>query len=181
MSKKSTQVALGGVCASLSLVFMFLTGMIPFATYTLPAMAGVILVAVVMENGYPTAILVYSAVSLLSLFIVPDKEAAVMFIALFGYYPILKGKLEKIKFRPLEYFLKLIIFNAAAVLAYLVVIFIFGMKDVLENIGPFGQYAPLFLLGLGNVMFFIYDYALNQIIFVYGKILRPKILKQFRV
>lgn len=180
MSRKSTQVALGGVCASLSLVFMFMTGLIPFATYALPAMAGVILIAVVMENGYPTAVLVYAAVSLLSLFIVPDKEAAIMFVAIFGYYPILKGKLEKIKFRPVEYLVKFLIFNGAATAAYLVVIFVLGMKDILEEMGPFGKYAPFFLLGLGNIMFLMYDFALSQIIVVYDKVFRPKIIKQFR-
>ena len=58
MGKKSTQVALGGLAAALCTLLMFLTGMIPFATYALPAAAGIVLVAVVVENGASTAALV---------------------------------------------------------------------------------------------------------------------------
>ena len=43
MGKKSTQVALGGLAAALCTLLMFLTGMIPFATYALPAAAGIVL------------------------------------------------------------------------------------------------------------------------------------------
>lgn len=180
MSKKSTQVALGGVCASLCLALMFLTGIIPFATYALPAIAGLVLVAVVIENGYTTAVTVYVAAAILSLFIVPDKEAALMFTAFFGYYPILKGKLERIKSGLLRIPLKFLIFNAAVVAAYSVIIFLFGITDVLDEMGSLGKYAPLALLGLGNVMFAVYDFALTQVIFVYIHIFRPKILRRFQ-
>lgn len=74
MGKKSTQVALGGLAAALCTLLMFLTGMIPFATYALPAAAGIVLVAVVVENGASTAALVYGAASILALFVVPDGK-----------------------------------------------------------------------------------------------------------
>ncbi|MEG1778509.1 MAG: hypothetical protein RR263_00280 [Oscillospiraceae bacterium] len=180
MSKNSTRVALGGMSASLCLVLMFLTGLIPFATYALPAAAGIVLISVVIENGYPTAVMVYVAVSILSVFIVPDKEAAVMFIAIFGYYPILKGKLEKIKFRILEYLAKFGVFNVAVIAGYLFVIFALGIDDVMAEMNGVGKYAPLLLLGLANIMFIIYDYALTQVIGLYVEIIRPKILRKFK-
>ena len=100
--KKSTQVAVGGLASALCLLLMFLTGMIPFTTYALPAMAGIVLIAVVIENGTQTAALVYVSVSLLSLFLSPDKEAALMFLCFFGYYPVIKAKLEQIRPKLLE-------------------------------------------------------------------------------
>ena len=99
---------MGGIASALCLLLMMLT-IIPIATYTMPALAGMVLI--VVENGYSTAWMVYAAVGFLSLFICPDKEAAMLFVGFFGYYPILKGKLEKIKKRSMEYLSKFSIFN----------------------------------------------------------------------
>ena len=40
---KSKQIAAGGIASSLCLLLMFLTGVFPFATSALPAMAGTLL------------------------------------------------------------------------------------------------------------------------------------------
>ena len=42
MIKKSTQVAMGGIASALCLLLMLLT-IIPIATYTMPALAGMVL------------------------------------------------------------------------------------------------------------------------------------------
>lgn len=180
MGKKSTQVALGGLAASLCTLLMFLTGMIPFATYALPAAAGIVLVAVVVENGASTAALVYAAASILAFFVVPDREAALMFIFFFGYYPILKFRMDRISFKPLQYFLKFLLFNVAVVIAYLIVIYLFGIADILESFGDFGRYSVLVLLLMGNVVFAIYDFALTNLIWAYLYRLRPRIFRRCR-
>lgn len=177
-SKKSTQVALGGLSAALCLILMFMTGMIPFATYALPAAAGIVLIIVSIENGPKTAAIVYVAVSLLSIFIVPDREAAVMFIFFFGYYPILKPILEKLKPWIFNEIIKLIIFNASMVVGYLFIIYVLGIPDILSDFGDFGKYSALIILGMGNIVFFVYDFALTNLTYVYIHRFRPKILKR---
>lgn len=177
-NKKSTQVALGGLAASLCLLLMFMTGMIPFATYVLPAAAGIVLVSVVVENGVPTALLVYGAVSILALFVVPDREAALMFVFFFGYYPIIKGKLERIRWKPVQLLVKFLVFNVAIIIAYLVVIYIMGMPEILESFGDFGKYSALVLLGMGNLVFGIYDFALTNLVWAYINRFRPKFLRR---
>ena len=141
---------MGGIASALCLLLMLLT-IIPIATYTMPALAGMVLIVVVIENGYSTAAMVYAAVSFLSLFICPDKEAAVLFVGFFGYYPILKGKLEKIRSRALEYAAKFLVFNIAVIASYLVIIY---------------------------VVFWIYDVALSRIITAYREVLRKKIFRR---
>ena len=49
--KKSEQVALCGVVAALCTLLMFMTGMFPFSTYALPALAGLLMVTVAVETG----------------------------------------------------------------------------------------------------------------------------------
>lgn len=176
MARKSTQVAIGGGSAALCLILMFMTGLIPFATYALPALAGVVLIAVVAEMGWRTAMVVYVAVALLAIGVVPDREAALLFIFFFGYYPIIKGLIEKLRFKVVQLLVKYLLFNAAMVLTYLVVIYVLGIPDILESFGNFGRYSALVLLLMGNVVFAVYDFALTNIVIVYHQWFRPKIL-----
>ncbi len=175
MIKKSTQVAMGGLCAGLCVMLMFMTGLVPFAIYALPAAAGAVLIAVVVENGKKTAVVVYIAVSLLSLFVVPDREAAIMYIFVFGYYSIIKSGLDKIRPKPLSYIVKLIIFNISAVMGYLIVIYVLGIPDVLSE---FGRYSALILLGCGNIVFLIYDFLIGNLFKFYVNVFRVKYLSR---
>lgn len=178
--KRSAQVALCGMIAALCMLMMFLTGLVPFATYAVPALAGVLMIAVVVESNAKWALLVYIAVSIMSIFITPDREASMMFIAFFGHYPILKLFLERIKPRVLEYVLKIVCFNVCIVAAYLVIIFVFQMPDILTEMGSFGRYSVLVLLAMGNVVFLIYDFATTKLISAYIGWFRPKILRRFK-
>ena len=177
-NQKSFRVAMGGVSSGLCLFLMFLTGMIPFASYALPAFAGIVLIAMVVENGAKAATVAYGAVALLSIFIVPDKEAACLFIFFFGYYPIAKFFLDRITSKVLGYGCKLLLFNLAVVAAYLVVIYLFGLTEILEAFGPFGEYSALVLLAFGNVFFFVYDHMVGTLIDVYIQWFRPKFLRR---
>ncbi len=178
MSRKSTQVAMGGVATGLCLLLMFLTAMLPFAEYALPAMAGIVLIAVVVENGTKNAVVVYAAVSLLSLILVPRPEAAMLFVFFFGYYPILQFRLDRIRPKALQYLVKFLQFNVAVVAAYFVIINLFGITEILEDFGDFGRYSALVLLALGNVFFGVYDFAVSNLRYVYIHWFRPKFLRK---
>ena len=174
---KSKQIAAGGIASSLCLLLMFLTGVFPFA---LPAMAGTLLVVVVLELNRATAVMVYVSVSLLSLFIAPDKEAALVFIFFFGYYPILKGLIEQIRLRPLELAVKYILFNGMMVLVYFLMIQFLGMQYVADEMMEYGPYGLYFLLGAGNFMFFYYDKALTGLISAYIYQFRPRYIGKWK-
>lgn len=175
--RNSGKIALGGLVSALCLVCMFLTGLIPFATIALPAIAGVLLIVVVIELGKRWALLVYAAVSLLSAFLAPDMEAKLLFILFFGYYPILKAVIERLENRPLQWVCKLLVFNAAAIGAYLLAVFVFSLPIKLEL---FGVSLPLVLLLAGNVVFVIYDYAVTALTSVYVLQFQAKIRKRLK-
>jgi len=179
-NKTSFIVSLGGIISAICLVAMFLTGILPVFVYTLPAFAGALMIIIVIELGVKWAFITYSAVGLLSLLITPNKESAVLFIMFLGYYPIVKSFFEKNKKIAIEWFLKLLSFNTAMILSYLIIINIFGIADIIEEFGDFGKYSAIILLLLGNIVFVIYDIALTRVISAYINRFRPKILKKIK-
>ena len=179
MLKNSTRVALGGMIAALSVLLMFMTGLFPFATFALPALAGFLMVVMVIECGYRWAAVVYLAVAILSILTAPDREAALIFVAFLGHYPILKGLIEKIRFRPLEWLVKIVSFNVCILFAYFLMIYVLQIPDIMTEMGEFGQYTGVILLGLGNITFIVFDIALTRVISAYISWFRPKFLRRF--
>lgn len=164
--RNSSKTALGGIVAALSVTMMFLTAVIPTLTYALPAAAGILLMIVVIEIDKRWALGVYAAVSILSVLVLPDKEAAMMYVFFFGHYPIVKALLEgKLQSRVLLWIFKFLIFNVSVVAAYMVIIYVFQLP--LEDMEEFGKWGVWVLLGLGNVVFLVYDIALSRLVALY--------------
>ena len=86
-----------GMAAALSIAFMLLGAVIPIFMYIAPAIASFLVATVCVECGKTLAWTAYGAVSLLSLLFVPDKEVALTFVFLLGYYPLVKPKFEHIR------------------------------------------------------------------------------------
>ena len=81
------KVAFCGIVAALSAVLMFLTGLVPVATLAIPAIAGCLLIPVVVESGLSWGFGVYAVCSVLSFLLAADREAALFYVLFFGYYP----------------------------------------------------------------------------------------------
>jgi len=167
-SIKSKQVAFGGIITALSLCLMLLTGVIPVLVYSTPIIVGLFLMIIVIEMGKRWAFTVYIAVSVLSVLFVAEKESAIIYVAFFGYYPILKPILENIKIRPVEWILKFLIFNVSVIAAYFVLIKFFGIDISAENLGF--EIVVIILLVLGNILFLLYDIVFTRLVSVYIKI-----------
>lgn len=176
----SFKITLGGIVSALSLIFMFFTGIMPIFAYTLPALAGAFLIVIVIELGKKWAFITYASVGLLSFFLTPDKEAPVLFVMFLGYYPIIKSYLEKIKFRPLEWLLKIGLFNLAILISYKIIISLFRMKELIEEFNEFGKYSMLIFLVLANIAFVLYDIALTGAISTYINTFRPRIFRKLK-
>lgn len=170
---KNFKLAFSSVCASLGTVLMLMTIILPIASYTLVALAGLITSAIVIEINIKYAFSVYLAISLLSLLFVPDKEAVALFIFFFGYYPIIKYFIEKIKNRIIQIIIKLIIFNSSAILFFFTSINLLNIPRDSFNI--FGINIPIIILIIGNIVFLVYDYTITGLISIYINYLHPKI------
>lgn len=178
MKKISYKVALGGVLAAVALLIMFTTGLAPFLTYVAPMFAGMLAIMMMVEVSYGWATLTYVAVAILCILITPDREAAFLYIFFFGYYPIVKGLIEKIKNGVLRWFLKFAVFNISTVTCYFLIINLFGMKDVFDSLNSMGKYGLLIFWIAANFTFLIYDNFLNSVAIMYVKWFRTKFLRK---
>lgn len=151
-------IALGGVFAALAVVIMALGGLIPAATFVCPMLCMLILSLVLKQCGHRIGWAWYGAVAILSALLGPDKEAAAVFVFL-GYYPILKPKLDTL---PLKWLWKGLIFNAAILSMYWLLMNLFGMTELLEEFGEMGTVMTLATLALGNVTFYLLDLVLSR-------------------
>ena len=172
-------MAFCAVVTALEVVLMMITGLVPIGTYAFPCFAGVLTLAIVIEFGWKWALGVFAAASLLSALLSADKEAVLYFIALFGYYPILKNAIErKIKPKALQYAVKLAVFNAAAVASFYIATMLLSVKA--EEFTIFGVYVPLVFLAIGNLFFLFYDFAITVYVAVYVKNLRDKLFGKLK-
>ena len=174
----SYRVALGGIVSALCLVTMFLAGVLPALYLLLPGIAGILLMIIAVEVNTAWAFLTYIAVSLLSLFITFDKEAALIFIMLFGHYPILRFYIQKIPLRIIRLLIKLFICNVCIIGYFYVTVYILGIEDILEEFNDFGKYGAYILLGITNLIFLVYDIDLDFMHNLYKKRIMPKFRKK---
>ena len=176
MKSNTFKITLGGMITALSVLFMFMTGLFPFATFALPGIAGALLIMAVVEMGKGWAALIYAAVSLLSLFIAPDKESAVVYVLILGHYAITKSLIERIDKKWIRIILKLAVFNITAGISYFIVIKFIGITEDL----PFGKWFIAVFFAAANIAFIAYDYALTQLVILYFQKIRLTLKKIFR-
>lgn len=157
--KKAKRTALCGMLTALSVVLMATTAIVPAAMYILPIFTGIIVMLVHRSMSVKYALGVFFATSFLCLVLITDKEAALTYALFFGYYPVIKGKLESIP-KWLSWVLKLIIFNCAAVLVGVLSVYLFGVSG--EEYSDLGKLTVPILLGLSNVVFLMYDISLTK-------------------
>ena len=157
--KRTSKITFSAMMVALASFFM-LTSYFPYLTYSIPAIAGIFIMVSVIEIDKKWAVLSYFA-SAVIIFFLAEPEAKLLYIAFFGYYPIIKAAFENIKNRSLEYILKFAVFNAAVILSYTVLAGMFGVS--FGEMDEFGKNTVWILLILANIVFPIYDIALSRV------------------
>lgn len=152
-------IAIGGMMAAVAIVIMCLGGIIPIATYVCPMLGSILLAIVVRLCGKRIGWAWYAAVALLSLLLGPDKEAAIVFVFL-GYYPIVKGWVDR---RKLPFLWKLLIFNTAIAVMYALMIYLFRLEQVVQEFQGLGIVLTVITLILGNAALFMLDLVLGRL------------------
>lgn len=170
---KSTKlIALTGVLSALSVVLMFLGSVISVFTYVMPLITGLLMI-ILNDFSKHHSIVMFITVSIISVFALPDKECALTYVFFFGYYPVIRDRLNQIKSKTASYFVKLLIFNIGIIFSQLLCFYVFHIP--FDDI--FGKYGTAVLLLLANLVFVAYERLFSLLLILYNKRLRKIIIK----
>ena len=175
--RKSYCIALSGILSAICIVLMFCTGLIPLGVYLFPALAGLVVWLIYAEINRKWALLCYGCVAILSFLLTPDIEAKLIFTGFFGYYPIIRDLLKKIKPGILSFIVRFTVFNVPVIIIYFLLINLLGMGQIIEDFSEFGDFALLVFWAFGSFAFICYDFCLEQLLYVYDKWLKKIIQK----
>lgn len=169
------KIAFCGLMVALSAALMLSGGLIPIATYCAPMAAGLLLLPILLEYGQSTAWTAFAAAALLSLMLDADKEAA-FFYLFFGYYPIVKWKLDQgLKRKPLRIAVKLALFLAAFGVMYALLGFVLGMDAVIAEFREMGVGMLVGFAALFALCMLLYDKLLLPMLLLYANRIRPRL------
>ena len=170
-------IALAGLLSAVALVFLLIAGVIPSGWTGVTAVAGLAVGVAISAAGYLSGLFCYLVSGLLALLLVPAKQVAVLYLCLFGIYPLIKSKLERLKVRALEYVLKLAYFNLILVALYHLA-FALLFARIGEGLNPALPLLPLLMLS-GSVIFLFYDFAFSRVMSLLQARLVPQLRRRF--
>jgi hypothetical protein len=169
--------------AAMSVVMLTLGSLVEVLDLSMAAIASMLCIIAVIELGGAYPWMIYAVTSILSVILYPAGTACWFYLVFFGFYPIIKEKLERLH-QTLAWALKILILNVAAVVYILVAYFIFyggasagSISDVFISIFGSSDAGLAFAIGMYaavNVVFVVYDIALTRIISFYFARLRHR-------
>ena len=166
--KSIKNLAMAGVFSALCVVFLFVGSLFQTMDLSAAAIASIVVLIAYIELGKGWSLGVYAVSSILSLLLLPQKTAAAVFAFFVGFYPILKVLINGIKPKWLSYVARIACFNLFLTLLIYVSTELLGIK---EDFLAFGY----IIYGLSNVVFVIFDIALERISVTYISTIRPKL------
>ncbi|MBE6962834.1 MAG: hypothetical protein E7445_10345 [Ruminococcaceae bacterium] len=162
MRASAQRTALCGLLAAVSVVCLMMGSLIPAALYACPILAMAALLPLREQFGHSAALTTYASVSVLALLLVPDKELALLY-GFFGWYVPLQPALDRLQPRPLRAAVKLALANLAMLTLYGLLIFIFQMQSVLEELEGLNALWLIILLLSANCLFILTDILLHRL------------------
>lgn len=173
--KNSLKIAVCAVFTAMSVVLLFIGGAAFVLVYLMPMITSLLMIILRKTFGVSAAMITYTATSILSFMLVPDRECMLMYVLFFGYYPVIYPSLEKIK--ALKWAVKFLIFNSMAALIQFALIYVFGIPFLEEGEGIF---IIVIFAALMNILFVIYDFVIKNTFLLYEKKLEKRIKKYFK-
>ena len=168
MAKKTHDLALSSLMCALAVVFLWMSGVLPLATYGFPVLASFTLVPVRDECSKSYAWCCYAASAVLGLLLCADREAALVFLFL-GYYPLLKPGLDARRSKLPRLFAKLALCSVAMGTMYLLILFVFKLDAVVQEFEATAPWLLWATAGLGLLLFIVYDFVLARLTALYRR------------
>ena len=177
IAKAGKYIAFSGILTALAVVVMLLGSYFTVAAYALTGVASFLVYVIRTECDLRHGIAAYVCICLLGLLFVPYKEIVWLFLLLAGYYPLLKNRLDTLRFPLLRVAVKLLICNGTMVFFFYSTVNLIYTGRMLPE---YAQYAKLLSVGfviLGNAAFLCFDLALGRVLRFYRQHLSPRLRK----
>ena len=157
-----------------SVLFLFLAGVMPAGRISMYFLSSIFVSGLTIEREYLWALLCFIASSLIGLLILPDLLRLVPYVLFFGHYGIGKAYIERIKNKPFAFALKLLYFNVALLLIYLLA------NSVLTEDLSYIKLPVWAIALIAQIAFAVYDFVYSKVQQVYyEKLRRPLMGKKY--
>ncbi len=174
--RTSHRVSLTAMFASMSLLFLYLASVLPSGRIAMFFLSSIFVMGLVLEEEIGLAFLMFAAVSLLSLPLLPNPYLVIPYVLFFGHYGIGKFYIEThFRDKVVRYIIKLLYYNVALVLIYLLIDL--ADEDLLDTLISFDKIAIWILIPLAELAFVVYDYAFTKVTGYYFNNIRRKLMK----
>jgi hypothetical protein len=161
MSKSTRFLARAAMAGALGMALLYLASVLPSGKLAIVCASGMLTAFIRMSCGLSWSAGCFAATALLGLFLLPQKSVALLYAVFFGYYPIVKSLIERLPSAFARWIWKLLIYNAAFAVLFLLAFSVLAGAAQVEK-------WPLFaLIPVGNAAFVLYDIALTQVILYY--------------
>lgn len=174
--KKSKVIAYSGIVSALSVVMLFLGSVIWILGYTMPLVSSLIMIVLIESVSKKSALLTFVSTSLISFILLNDKECVLLYVLFFGYYPLIRDKVNEIKPKFLSTLIKYLAFNAAMVLTQILCVYVFGIP--FDDM--FGKWGILIFAVCLNLVFTVFDKLYTVLLKLYKIKLKNKIEKYIK-
>lgn len=162
--KRTKYIALGGILSALSVVILYISSLLPGYAIPAAAVSGLLTAAAVIHGGRKGISLgcaVFAVSAIISLLILPQKNAAIWYLFIFGHYGVTKSAIERISRVALEWAAKAAVYTAAFFILY---VFLPKAFAALTDLIPFGL-VPVYFVGIA--VFALYDIGFSRLIGLY--------------
>ncbi|OFI05096.1 hypothetical protein CLOACE_19150 [Clostridium acetireducens DSM 10703] len=170
MNSNTSYVTKGGLITALSIIFIYISTIIPTNRIFILAITSCLIPITVLISNIKFAFIVYLCTSLLSLMLVGLKSQVILYIIFFGLYGIVKYYIEILRKPLIEIILKFLFFNVSVILTF----FVFK-KLFINNLSI--KIPIIYIIGIMEIVFLLYDYALTLFINYFNNHFR-KILRK---
>ncbi len=155
--RKTLKITVTAMSAAITLVLLYLASVMPSGRLAMTVCASLPAVAAVVESGIGGGLAVFAGSALLALILSPDKTAVLMFVLFFGWYPVIKSLIERLRRPVFEWIVKFLVFNAAVTVMWCL------FRAALFEGQVWYKYGALAIYGAGNVIFAVYDMCISRI------------------
>ena len=140
--------------SALAVVIMLVGGLLELGTYAAPMIAGLCLIPIGKKYGRKYHLAIWGVVSIVSFLVVPYIEQDLIFLSLFGLYPVIYPTFQKLP-KALRIITKLLYFNIITVAVEALVMLVL-VPEIMN-----AAMITLLLL-MGNITFLLYDFIIPR-------------------